>query len=185
MTQICARNVTIIGSDNGLTPGRCQTIICTNTGILLIGPLGTNFSEILIGIQTFSFKKMPSKMSSAKWRPPCLGLDVLSFPSNWDVFGEHIFSIAQVGVAYMYSQRVAHSNWHSDWCIVLARLTSITLSRPIRDVQYDWSEIVFGWGYSYGCSVRAIYAWCCLTFGSYNFESWRIDFIVDGAQYIC
>ena len=45
--------LTIIGSDNGLSPGRRQAIIWTNAGILLIGPLGTNFSEILIGIQTF------------------------------------------------------------------------------------------------------------------------------------
>ena len=45
----------IIGSDNGLSPGRRQAIICTIAGILLIRPLGTNFSEILIGIQTFLF----------------------------------------------------------------------------------------------------------------------------------
>ena len=67
-----------IGSDNGLSPGRRQAIIWTNAGILLIGPLETNFSEILIGIQTFSFKKMHLKMSSAKWRPFRLGLNVLS-----------------------------------------------------------------------------------------------------------
>ena len=60
---------TTIGSDNGLSPGRRQAIIWTIAGILLIGPLGTNFSEIFIGIQTFSFKKMHLKMSSAKWRP--------------------------------------------------------------------------------------------------------------------
>ena len=35
---------------------------------MLIGPLGTNFSEILIAIEAFSFKKMHLKMSSAKWR---------------------------------------------------------------------------------------------------------------------
>ena len=40
-------NYAIIGSDNGLSPGRHQAIIWTNTGILLIRPLGTNFSEIL------------------------------------------------------------------------------------------------------------------------------------------
>ena len=50
----------------------------TNAGILLIGPLGTNFSEILIGMQTFSFKKMHLKMSCAKWRPFSLGLNVLN-----------------------------------------------------------------------------------------------------------
>ena len=48
----------------------------TNSGIFLIGPLGTNFSEILIEIDIFSFKKMDLKMSSGKWHPFCLGLNV-------------------------------------------------------------------------------------------------------------
>ena len=66
VTHICVGKQTIIGSDNGLSPGRRQAIIWTNAGILLIGPLGTNFSEILFGIQTFSFNKIHLKMSSAK-----------------------------------------------------------------------------------------------------------------------
>ena len=69
MTHICVGKLTNIGSDNGLSPGRRQAIIWTNTGILLIGPLGTNFNEILIKIQTFSFTKIHLKISSAKWRP--------------------------------------------------------------------------------------------------------------------
>ena len=64
LMHICIGKLTIIGSDNGLSPGRPQAIIWTNDGILLIGPLGTNFSEILIEIHTFSFKKMHLKMSS-------------------------------------------------------------------------------------------------------------------------
>ena len=48
--------LTIIGSDNGLSPGRRQAIIWTNAGILLIRTLGTNFSEILTEIRAFSFK---------------------------------------------------------------------------------------------------------------------------------
>ena len=44
-----------IGSDNGFSPGRRQAIIWTYAGTLLIGPLGTNFGEILIEIQIFSF----------------------------------------------------------------------------------------------------------------------------------
>ena len=68
-THICVGKLTIIGSDNGLSPGRRQAIIWTIAGILLIGPLWTNYSEILIGIQSSSFKKMHLKMSSAKWRP--------------------------------------------------------------------------------------------------------------------
>ena len=77
VTHICVDNLTIIGSDNGLSPGWRQAIIWTNAGILLIRPLGTNFSEIQIGIQTFSYKKMHLKMSSVKWRPFCRGLNVL------------------------------------------------------------------------------------------------------------
>ena len=76
-THMCVGKLTTIGSENGLSPGRRQAIIWTNAGILIIGPLGTNFSEILIGIQTFSFRKMHLKISSAKWRPFCLGLNEL------------------------------------------------------------------------------------------------------------
>ena len=78
VTHICVGKLTIIGSDNGLSPGQRQAIIWTNAGILLTGPLGTNFSEILIEILTFSFKKTWFKVSSAKWRPFCLGLNVLT-----------------------------------------------------------------------------------------------------------
>ena len=47
---------TDIGSDNGLSPGRRQAIIWTNDGLLLDGPLGTNFSEISIEIYFHSGK---------------------------------------------------------------------------------------------------------------------------------
>ena len=78
MAHICVSKVTIISSDNGLSPGRRQAIIWTNAGVLLIGPVGTNVSEMLIEIFTFSFKKMRLKISSAKWLPCCLGLNMLS-----------------------------------------------------------------------------------------------------------
>ena len=84
MTHICVDNLTIIGSDNGLLPGRRQAIIWTNDGLLLLGPLGTNFSEIVIEILTFSFKKMRLKVSSAKRRPFCLGLNVLRENFNFN-----------------------------------------------------------------------------------------------------
>ena len=79
MTHICISKLTIIGLNNGLSPGRCQAIIWTNAGILLIRTLvawslqaiiwtnagillirtlGTNSSEILSEIHAFSFKKM-------------------------------------------------------------------------------------------------------------------------------
>ena len=77
VTHICVGNLSIIGSDNGLSPGRRQVITWTNVGILLFGPLGTNFSEMLIEIHTFLLKKIHLKMSSGKRRSFCLNLNVL------------------------------------------------------------------------------------------------------------
>ena len=68
--HICIGKLTIIGLDNGLSPGRPQAIIWTNAGILLTEPLGTNFREILIAIETFSFKKKHLKMLS--WKKPAI-----------------------------------------------------------------------------------------------------------------
>ena len=78
VTHICVSKLTIIGSDNGLSPGRRQAIIWTNAGMWLIKPLETNFRESLIKIHTFSFTKIHLKMSSGKWRPLCLGLNELN-----------------------------------------------------------------------------------------------------------
>ena len=77
VTHTCVSKITTIGLDNGLSLGRRQATIWTSAGILLIGPLGTNFSEILIEIQTYSLKAIRWKMSSAKCqfrrsRPQCV-----------------------------------------------------------------------------------------------------------------
>ena len=69
VTHICVCNLIIIGSYNGLSPGRRQAIIRTNAGILLTGSIGTYFSAILIEILIFSFQKRRLKVSSAKCRP--------------------------------------------------------------------------------------------------------------------
>ena len=76
LTHIC-----VIGSDNGLSPGRRKAIVRAIAGILLIGPLVTHFSEILMEIHIFSSTKMHLKMPSGKWQPFCLGLNVLKYDS--------------------------------------------------------------------------------------------------------
>ena len=79
VTHICGGNLTIIGLDNGLSPGRRPAIIWTNAGILSIRTLGTTFDEIFSKIHAFSFKKMHMKMSSGKMsailcRPQCVNV---------------------------------------------------------------------------------------------------------------
>ena len=64
--HICVGNVSIIGSDNGLSPARRQATIWTNVGILL----GTNFSDIFF--QVHAFENVVSKMAAILSRPQCV-----------------------------------------------------------------------------------------------------------------
>ena len=77
VTHICVSKLTIIDSDNGLSPCRRQAITWTNVGILLTGPPGTNSNEILIESHTFSFKENPFqivvwKLAAILSRPQCV-----------------------------------------------------------------------------------------------------------------
>ena len=76
VTHMCISKLSIIGSDNGLSPDRRQAIIWTNAGILLIGTLGINFNDFFFEIHTISFKNIHLKMSSGTWHPFCLGINV-------------------------------------------------------------------------------------------------------------
>ena len=70
---LCVSNLIIIGSDNGMAPDRRQSIIRTNAGILLIGPVGTNFSESLA-----------ATMQLYEWFSPSVRPSVC--PSVWHTF---------------------------------------------------------------------------------------------------
>ena len=126
--HICVSRLTITGPDNGLSPGRRQAIIWTNAGILLIWPLGSNFSEMLIEILTFSFTKMRLKVSSAKWRPFCLGLNVLNGPHDSAVIGIYHVVTGMVnfwpkfwtkpGCAIFMTLR----SWSSEFCFAVNKI---------------------------------------------------------------
>ena len=73
---MCVSEITIIGSDIGLSRGRHQAIIWTNAGMLLIWTIELNFNKILIEIRTFSFKKNPFENVFWKRRSFCLYLNV-------------------------------------------------------------------------------------------------------------
>ena len=92
-----------IASGNGFAPNRRQAITWTKADLLLIGPLGTYFSEILIEIQTFSFKKMHLKMPSGKWWLSCPG-DELSAADIYE-----LWYIALVFVDEWYAMKMFKS----------------------------------------------------------------------------
>ena len=75
--HIFVSKLSIIGSDNGLLPDRHQAIIRNKVGILLIGPLGTNFNGIVIEIHTFfvqenALENVVWKMAAILSRPQCV-----------------------------------------------------------------------------------------------------------------
>ena len=76
VTHIYVSKLNTIGSDNGLSPGRRQVIICPNVGILLIRNVGTNFREILSEIHTFSsknaFESIVCEIAAILSRSPCV-----------------------------------------------------------------------------------------------------------------
>ena len=121
MTHICISKLTIIASDNGLSPGWHQAIIWTNDGILLIRSLGTNFSEILSEIHTCSFQKMHLKTSSAKWRPFCLGLNVLSITF-------HIMAIRWNETTFMF-RAMAFFRWTNNKITALCTIHDLFLHK--------------------------------------------------------
>ena len=92
--------------------GRRQAIIWNNAGILSISLFGTNFSEILIEILTFSFEKMRLKMSSAKWRPFCLGLNVLKLVVGrvWQQQGDDYRKTSNIRRTLVGNKIVDHSD---------------------------------------------------------------------------
>ena len=94
--HICFSRFTIIGSGNGMSPGRHQAIIWTNAGILLVWPLGTKFCEKVIKIQIFSFKKM----LSVKWWPFCLCPIVLNIEKGLTKYHKHTRTELEVVQCY-------------------------------------------------------------------------------------
>ena len=66
VTHKCVGNLTIIGSDNGLSPGRCQAITWTNVEILLI----VNRNSYIF-IQENPFENVVFEMASNFSRPRC------------------------------------------------------------------------------------------------------------------
>ena len=132
VTHICVSKLTIIDSDNGLSPGRRQAIIWTNAGILLIGPSGTNFSEILIAILTFSFKKMRLKVSSAKWQPFCLGLNVLRWVTTkkqkWCQFLENLHKYSLKYIGFNHAKQIM--GYHAWFWDILTYITHEIETKP-------------------------------------------------------
>ena len=86
--HICISKLTIIGSDNDLSPGRHQAIIWINIGILLIGPLGTNSVKYKSNFffQEKAFENVVRKLGAILSRPQCVNVEILQFTCTGGVY---------------------------------------------------------------------------------------------------
>ena len=116
---------------------RFHAIIWIKAGILSIGPLWTNFSEILFTIQTFSLKNMHLKMSSVKWQLFCL---VSIYDDK-----THTYSWQIVTILWRCHNDIQHQQW-LQWkstyiCInILVFSKTITLYCSQRFPLFPWTR---------------------------------------------
>ena len=121
--HICIGNLTIIGSENGLSPGERKAIIWTSAIILLIESLGTNFSEILIEIQTFSFKKMHENGLLPVWHQAITWTDVEQLICYKEIWNQGIR-----GLTWWYGLY---------WSVVGRTIVSIVSAVQCNTTNYD------------------------------------------------
>ena len=158
VTHICVSKLTIIGSHNGLSPDRRHAIIWTKAGIL---SSGTNFGEILIEIDVFSFQKMHLKMSSVICRPFCPGRNVLiNYPNRchkgrlpdrilWFVVDIFPFTSQKRDVSVH-----GHSFWTMDWTSYII----VTISYSICYIFMNSNAIIYQTNYGRKCYFQIIYS---------------------------
>ena len=126
VTHICVGNLNTIDSDNGLSPDRRQAIIWTNAGILSIGPMGINFSEISMEIQTFSFRKNALKIVVCEMPAILSRSQCVNMPNH----GVRLPAIESISTKF-------HTNW-----------ATVDTLRPRQDVCYFFSLYTGLWNNS-------------------------------------
>ena len=143
VTHICISELATIGPDNGLSPSLRQAINWTNAGILSIGPLGINFNEILIEIDTFSFKKMRLKMSFAKWGPSCISLNVLNIQTSlirieiFIVELDHLMTVLNIYMRNSYTGKTVSIHWSRQHVSSFIILGCIFTSYHPTDIKFN------------------------------------------------
>ena len=151
VTHICVSKPTTIGSDNGLSPGRRQAIMWTNAGILLIGPSGTNLSEISSEIYTFlteenAFENVVWKMAAILSRPQCVNerKRVWKYRLHWQWRSQCVSAPAmdpllweRLGVKYGRDiTRVHRLTLQFVWHLFVFCVQAVTYVQPVEKKMY-------------------------------------------------
>ena len=133
-------NWATVGSDNGLSRNRRQVNIWTNAGLLFSVHLETNFSEIWIKMQQFSFKEINFQCRMKNGGHfLCADLNVLKYvigkpwsgPCHGLMITDHSFWLGNWSRPYAY--------WHQTICYILVTLSQSALY--LLFCLFHWSVI--------------------------------------------
>ena len=91
MTHIYVSKLSIISSDNGLSPGRRQAIIWTDTGILTLGNKRqwNHNRNLYIIIQENAFENVVREIGDHLSQPRCLNVCMLHVAFVINVFAKY------------------------------------------------------------------------------------------------
>ena len=151
VTHICVGELTIIVSDNGLSPGQRQAIIWTNAGILLIGPywwtkFQWNFNRNSnIFIHENEFESVVCEMMAILSQPQCVNVH-----NNWSTHGLPV----RVWSGGVFS-KLKVKDWSLFYCNSL------------------WHGDVT-WSHRYGSTLAQIMACCLMALSHYQNQCWLI-----------
>ena len=144
MTHKCVTkslNLPPLVSGNGLSPGRRQTIIWANAGIVLIGTLKTNLSEIFnqnwyIFIQENAFENIVWKMAAILSRPQCIKKNVQA-----SMCRSQLLLVWEYSLQWRHNERDGVSNHQPHDCLQL-RVTGLCARNSIDDDIMCFSQTI-------------------------------------------
>ena len=144
--QICISKLTIIGSDNGLSPAQRQAIIWTIDGILLIWPLRTKFIEVLIKIHIF----IAATKQLYEWFSPSVRLSVCPSVTPFWLCSYHRIIMKFSGVITSDKSNVHAKGQGQRWKVKGTEVT--TQLNRFRTVTPVWIH-TWWWNHAYGLMI--------------------------------
>ena len=155
---MCVGNLTIVGSDNGLSPGRRQAIIWTNIA-------NWTFKKQIL-VEIFPFTKMHLKVSSALWRSFCLGINVLICYTSTNFFIYYDYYIAPKTVRNVICQK-----WGRNRGTIFSK--DFRIDGCGNRINSLWPDDVIWWHIS-GSTLAQVMAFCLTAPSHYLNQCWHI-----------
>ena len=143
----------------------CLNVIWTSAGLLSIEPLGTHFSEILIKLQQFSYKKTSLKMSSAKiWLSYLIG-SLAGFVVSFQLSVKVFIIISSSNDVVPDGTKPLHEPMMTDAVLIIPESKCCVFALPgfsIRTLDLFWMDVLSRHKLIYPSFFNAVFIWVCI-----------------------